>query len=155
MRPLLILCLAGWSFGCASAQAPKSNAPTSDVSLTNASLEGNGGAKSARSESDRALFGARVSAKTDEPDPTANPWDRCPFPQEADKKSLDSAVVVARVVVRPDGSAEDVEILRDPGHGFGDAARSCALKQLYVPARDAEGNVVAGKTRPFLIRYMR
>jgi hypothetical protein len=84
-----------------------------------------------------------------------NLWDRCPFPMTAEKKEIGSAVVVARVLVASDGTAEDVEILRDPGHGFADAARECAMKQLYVPARDAEGNTIRGRTRQFVIRYAR
>jgi protein TonB len=151
-------------FGCASAQAVKP--PAAETKLTNAAVdrtprsEGRGGtwlegplAEDPYGPPLASAPGAR--SEEDATGPALNLWDRCPFPQEAEKKDVGAAVVVARVIVREDGSAEDVEILRDPGHGFGDAARACAKKQLYVPARDADGKVVAGKTRPFVIRFMR
>src|SRR5262245_19123782 len=51
----------------------------------------------------------------------------CPFPPEADVKGIDSADVTIRVYVGADGSAKSVEILEDPGNGFGRAATQCAM----------------------------
>jgi protein TonB len=58
------------------------------------------------------------------------------------------------VTVRPDGTPDSVEIVSDPGHGFAPAARDCAMRQRFVPARDGDGNPVPGKTRPFNVRYV-
>jgi protein TonB len=57
------------------------------------------------------------------------------------------------VAVRADGLAESVDIVSDPGHGFGAAARECALKQKFEPARNSDGNAVAGTTSAFNVLY--
>jgi hypothetical protein len=63
----------------------------------------------------------------------------CQFPPEAD---LDTAIVSVRVTVQPDGTASDASIVSDPGHGFGAAARTCALAGRYQPALDRSGTSV-------------
>jgi TonB family protein len=68
----------------------------------------------------------------------------CAFPPEADVDKIDVAVVSLRVIVQPDGTTRDVEIVRDPGHGFGRAARACALAMRYTPARDLDGAPILG-----------
>jgi len=79
--------------------------------------------------------------------------DDCAFPAEAG--DIDHAVVSIVVDVRKDGSAASVEIMRDPGHGFGGAARSCAFRQRFEPARDRAGHAVGGLTSPFNVRFTR
>ena len=74
----------------------------------------------------------------------AGPAGACPFPHEADVDGIDMAVVGLRVIVRPDGTARDAELVSDPGHGFGPAARACALAWRYAPARDRNGTPVEG-----------
>ncbi len=68
----------------------------------------------------------------------------CPFPPEADADQQDFAVVGIQVTVRPDGSPSTVTVLSDPGHGFGRAARQCALAKRYAPALDRSGTAVVG-----------
>jgi hypothetical protein len=56
--------------------------------------------------------------------------------------------------VRPDGTTESVEILRDPGHGFAKAAQECAMRQPFLPALDERGGRIRGKTSPFIVRFV-
>jgi biopolymer transport protein ExbD len=76
-------------------------------------------------------------------------WD-CVFP--ADASSVEVAVVVVRVMVQPDGKPESVEVVGDPGRGFADAARVCAMRHTYDPARE-DGKPIRGLTTPFNIRF--
>jgi biopolymer transport protein ExbD len=46
--------------------------------------------------------------------------------------------------VGPDGVAQTVDVLEDPGSGLGDTARQCALDQKYRPAVDASGKPTSG-----------
>lgn len=73
--------------------------------------------------------------------------ERCPFPSEADAEQIDDAYVTIEVRVRPDGTAETVSILQDPGHGFGREARKCALREKYNSALDIDGNAIPGASR--------
>lgn len=66
----------------------------------------------------------------------------CPFPPEADSDQVDQAVVTVQVTVRPDGSALSAKVVADPGHGFGRAARGCALARRYSPALDRTGTPI-------------
>ena len=50
-----------------------------------------------------------------------------------------------RVKVDATGRVTDVAIVNDPGHGFGDAARACTLKDPFDPARDPKGRAVAAE----------
>ncbi len=82
-------------------------------------------------------------------------WSSCPFPPEADADQVDYAVVMLVVTVRPDGSAQSVRVTQDPGHGFGRAARMCALGQRYVAALDRAGNPTTGTTAPIRVIFTR
>ena len=62
-------------------------------------------------------------------------------------------MIVARV--RADGTAESVSVVRDPGQGFGRAARACAMRQRYAAAEDREGRAVIATTAPFRVRFTR
>lgn len=46
--------------------------------------------------------------------------------------------------VGPDGVAQTVDVLEDPGSGLGDTARQCAMAQKYRPAVDAKGQPTTG-----------
>jgi protein TonB len=78
--------------------------------------------------------------------------DDCAFPSGADG---DSAVVPMIVTVGADGKALAVEIIQDPGAGFGSAARSCAMRLRFRPARDPRGQNIVGKTKMFRFRFTR
>jgi protein TonB len=81
-------------------------------------------------------------------------WD-CPFPPEADVDQIDFQRVPIVVTVRADGSPESVRVVNDPGHGFGRAARQCAMRQRYVPAKDRQGNPISGTMPPFSVKFTR
>jgi hypothetical protein len=76
-------------------------------------------------------------------------WD-CDFPAWAKVDGLVRMVVT----VRPDGAAVSVEILSDTGRVFADRARECAMRQRFIPARNARGRPVLGKTGPFNVRFI-
>jgi len=78
----------------------------------------------------------------------------CPFPPEADAEQIDQAVVTVQVTVKPDGSALAATVVSDPGHGFGRAARICALARRYTPAQDRAGTPVLSST-PVNVRFSR
>jgi protein TonB len=78
----------------------------------------------------------------------------CPFPAEADAEQIDDAVVTVQVTVRADGGALSATVIGDPGHGFGRAARTCALAQRYEPALDRQGSPVAASA-PVNVRFHR
>lgn len=59
-------------------------------------------------------------------------------------EGLDQKSAFIAIHVGPDGVAQTVDILEDPGSGLGDAARMCALNQTYRPAVDAKGNPTVG-----------
>lgn len=82
-------------------------------------------------------------------------WSDCPFPAEADAEQIDQSFVTIQVKVRPDGSAESVTVVQDPGHGFGREARKCAMRKKYGNALDADGNPIGGQTKPFRVRFQR
>ena len=82
-------------------------------------------------------------------------WSSCSFPPEADTDQVDYAVVRIMVTVRPDGSPQSVKVLSDPGHGFGRAARMCALSKRYSPAFDRSGTAISGTTAPFPVTFTR
>jgi len=79
---------------------------------------------------------------------------RCPFPPEADADQVDEAAAIIEVTVGADGKASHASILQDPGHGFGREARSCAMREAYVPALDREGRAVAS-TKRFRVKFER
>lgn len=79
----------------------------------------------------------------------------CPFPPEADADQIDSAVVTVSVTVRPDGSPLSVKVVSDPGHGFGRAARICALGRKYQPAFDKTGQAITATMPPIRVSFVR
>jgi protein TonB len=86
--------------------------------------------------------------------PPGGKW-QCAFPPEADTDQIDYQIVPILVTVRADGTAQSVKVISDPGHGFGRAARECALKQRYTPALDRQGHPVAATTPPINVKFTR
>jgi protein TonB len=79
----------------------------------------------------------------------------CPWPAEADARQVDQETVVLRVVVRADGRADRVDLVDDPGFGFGRAARLCALGTRFQPARDPAGDPIAALSPPIRVHFSR
>ncbi len=79
----------------------------------------------------------------------------CPWPAEADARQVDQETVVLRVAVAADGRADRVDVLDDPGFGFGRAARQCALGTRFEPARDPTGAPVAALSPPIRVHFFR
>lgn len=67
---------------------------------------------------------------------------KCSITQSVDHLEDKSAFIA--IHVGPDGVAQTVEVLEDPGSGLGEAARICALNQTYRPALDAKGQPTVG-----------
>lgn len=82
-------------------------------------------------------------------------WSNCPFPDEADNDQIDFAQVTLIVTVRPDGSPQSVQVTGDPGHGFGRAARMCALARKYNAGKDVDGNPTTKSTPPIRVTFSR
>lgn len=80
---------------------------------------------------------------------------RCPWPEDAEYEDFDQQAVSIRVVVAEDGRVEKVEILRDPGFGFGRAARDCARKVRFNPAKDASGRSIRAVSPPINVHFVR
>jgi len=86
--------------------------------------------------------------------PPGKVWS-CPFPPEADAENQHEAAVRLVIAVGVDGRATSVSVLSDPGYGFGQAARQCALRRRYVPGRNAAGNPIATSTPPLVVHFQR
>jgi periplasmic protein TonB len=84
----------------------------------------------------------------------AGTW-ACPWPVQADSAQIDAQTVVIRVRVRPGGGVDDVEVVSDPGAGFGAAAAACARQTRFEPARDASGLSVAAWSPPIRVHFFR
>jgi hypothetical protein len=68
--------------------------------------------------------------------------DASAFAQDTDEKKadqVDSTDVVLRISISATGVAKRVDILSDPGNGFGEEAKRYALAQHYRPALDRAG----------------
>ncbi len=69
----------------------------------------------------------------------------CPFPPAADAGGIDLAVVQLKILVNARGALDEVVVMTDPGHGFGAAARRCALGKQFRPAHDRTGAAVGSE----------
>jgi len=87
--------------------------------------------------------------------PVAGSWNDCEFPAEADIEGIDSAVVQLTVTVGPNGRAKSVTVLKDPGFGFGQSARTCAFRKQFNAALDRTGTAITMSTPPFTVRFTR
>jgi protein TonB len=79
----------------------------------------------------------------------------CPWPSEADARQVDQETVVIRVAVGVDGRADRVDVLQDPGFGFGPAARQCALATRFGAARNPAGDPIAALSPPIRVHFFR
>ncbi len=79
----------------------------------------------------------------------------CPWPAEADARQVDQETVVIRVAVGVDGRADRVDVLQDPGFGFGTAARQCALATRFGAARNPAGDPIAALSPPIRVHFFR
>jgi protein TonB len=86
--------------------------------------------------------------------PAASDWN-CSrlFPNDPD--AGDQAVVLIAVTVLETGAPRSAAVLRDPGHGFGAAAKACAMGQRFQPALDRNGSPIAATTPPIAVRFTR
>jgi protein TonB len=87
------------------------------------------------------------------PRPLSKEWD-CPFPAEADAEGINVTKVQVVVTVTKDGRASNVAVPKDPGFGFGKAARSCALRKAYAVALNAAGEPVE-QTTSIIVNFTR
>jgi protein TonB len=78
----------------------------------------------------------------------------CGFPAEADLEQINHMLVNVVAVVAPDGRAQSVSVLSDPGYGFGQLARSCALRGRYAPGLNRAGQPASTTVR-FVIKFKR
>jgi protein TonB len=85
--------------------------------------------------------------------PVSTNWMDCGFPAEAQLDGVEFGVVKLIVTVNPDGRAKSVTVVSDPGSGFGNHARQCALRRAWNPGRDKAGNPVVTTTPPFNVRF--
>jgi periplasmic protein TonB len=74
------------------------------------------------------------------------------FPPDA---TVNVASVTIVVLVSAEGRATSVQVVSDPGGGFGSAAKTCAMGQTYKPGLDREGRPTATQTAPFAVRFTR
>jgi protein TonB len=79
----------------------------------------------------------------------------CPWPAEADAEQVNEQTVVLRATVRADGRADHVDVISDPGFGFGAAARLCTLRTRFEPARDAAGQHIPAQSPPIRVHFYR
>jgi periplasmic protein TonB len=120
-----------------------------------------GGASTSSGTSNRAVDGRVIAPAAGDPgsrrrsvslDESA--WS-CPWPPEAEGAEIHQEVVVLRVSVRSNGTADEVKIVSDPGSGFGPAARACALRTHFRPALDDGGAAIAAWSPPIRVRFVR
>lgn len=79
----------------------------------------------------------------------------CPWPTAAMEQEIYQQEVVIRVRVLADGRVKRVHIHRDPGWGFGEAARRCASQLRFQPALDDRGRAVVALSPPIRVRFRR
>lgn len=82
-------------------------------------------------------------------------WSSCGFPAQADMEQIDFARVRLSVTVDPSGKAKAVQVISDPGNGFGSLARQCAFRMVYAPALAADGSPTTASTPPFTVTFTR
>jgi protein TonB len=108
----------------------------------------------------KSIVGSQPTVATPGPDrsqsprPTGADWNCSSlFPQDPD--AGDYAVVSIVVTVTTSGTPKAVTVLRDPGHGFGAAARACAMRQRYQVGLDRQGQPTVATTPPITVRFTR
>ena len=79
----------------------------------------------------------------------------CGFPPAAAPAQIDAAEVSLRVLVGADGLPKAVQLLEEPGFGFGSAAARCAMARKYQSGTDEQGIPIASWTPPIRLRFIR
>jgi protein TonB len=79
----------------------------------------------------------------------------CPWPHAAGELGVNHATAHAIVDADAEGRPLAVRIVDDPGYGFGEEAKRCALSWRYMPALDRDGRPVRGSTQPFAVQFDR
>lgn len=87
--------------------------------------------------------------------PASRDWGDCGFPAEADVEQIDFMRLSIVVTVGTDGRAQNVTVLKDPGYGFGNQARQCAMRKTYNTGLNAEGKPIVTTTPPFIVTFRR
>lgn len=87
--------------------------------------------------------------------PTNANWNSCPWPAQATSEQINNAVVRVVVVVAADGRPTSVNVVSEPGYGFGNMAQRCAMRFTYPVGLDKMGNPTARATPPFRIKFQR
>lgn len=82
-------------------------------------------------------------------------WRDCPWPKAAQALSVDEQIVLLRVVTNAQGKLERVEIVADPGHGFAEQARKCAVTERWLPALDDDGRPYTATSPVFRLAFHR
>jgi protein TonB len=85
--------------------------------------------------------------------PLGTSWNDCGFPAEAQLDGVELGIVTLAVTVNPDGRAKSVTILSDPGSGFGNHAKQCAMRRAFQPALDKSGHAIVSSTGPIRVRF--
>jgi protein TonB len=80
---------------------------------------------------------------------------QCDWPKEADASEVDRQTVVLRARVSAEGAARSVDVIQDPGLGFGAAAQACALHTRFEPAHGPDGKPIAATSPPIRVRFTR
>lgn len=87
-----------------------------------------------------------VVGSSSEPSVRARPvspdWG-CKLPTDAEKAGVGDAMLT----VDAHGGVVNVQVLTDPGYGVGQAARECAKRAAFVPAKDAQGRALEDTVR--------
>jgi TonB family protein len=105
-----------------------------------------GGAQVAFSVSKDAVAATPPPPTGSKPRSRGDAGKNCVFPSEARKAGIEHAVVTLRIKVDARGKPKDVVVISDPGHGFGESAKTCAKKMDFDPARDDAGKAIDGET---------
>jgi len=83
----------------------------------------------------------------------ARAWNDCPFPPEAQLDGVEYARVTLVATVNTDGRAKSIVIVSDPGSGFGNQARQCAMRKTFQVALDKSGQPIVSSTPPFIVTF--
>jgi len=86
--------------------------------------------------------------------PARRDWS-CPWPDEEQSSDSHEARVSVRIEVDRDGAARSVDVLQSPTPAFAVAARVCARSERFNPARDEEGQSIAGTIPSLSIHFVR
>jgi periplasmic protein TonB len=84
----------------------------------------------------------RASALTTHPEPLDVAIPASEYPQEAVAASAQAAVVL-KILIDETGRVREAKVLRDPGHGFGEAAMRSAIAHFRFSPPRLDGKPVA------------